>query len=99
MRDEYGRIDGVVYAAGVIEDKLVADKDPESFARVYGTKVDGARSVLDALDQCGAGPRFVVLFGSIAAVSATAARATTPPPTTRSTPWPRAGRRQTAAVP
>jgi len=67
IQDEYGRIDGVVYAAGVIEDKLVADKDPASFDRVYRTKVDGARSMLDALDAAGARPAFVVMFGSIAA--------------------------------
>ncbi|MEO3747648.1 SDR family oxidoreductase [Plantactinospora sp. B5E13] len=63
----YGRIDGVVYAAGVIEDKLIAEKDPASFTRVYGTKVDGARAVLAALDELTPAPRFVVLFGSIAA--------------------------------
>jgi NAD(P)-dependent dehydrogenase (short-subunit alcohol dehydrogenase family) len=64
IRDEHGRIDGVVYAAGVIEDKLIADKTPESFGRVYATKVDGARNVLDAIgDRVG----FVVFFGSIAA--------------------------------
>ncbi|GGQ41565.1 polyketide synthase [Couchioplanes caeruleus subsp. azureus] len=67
IHDEYGRIDGLVYAAGIIEDKLIADKDPDSFARVFRTKVDGARSVLDALEGCGAAPRFVVMFGSIAA--------------------------------
>jgi len=67
ITDEHGRIDGLVYAAGIIEDKLVADKDPASFERVFRTKVDGARSVLDALPAAGAEPRFVVLFGSIAA--------------------------------
>jgi NAD(P)-dependent dehydrogenase (short-subunit alcohol dehydrogenase family) len=67
IHDEYGHIDGLVYAAGIIEDKLVADKDPASFERVFRTKVDGARSVLDALDASGAEPRFVVMFGSIAA--------------------------------
>ncbi|WP_306204815.1 SDR family NAD(P)-dependent oxidoreductase [Actinoplanes sp. RD1] len=67
IHDEHGRVDGVVYAAGIIEDKLIGDKDPASFERVFRTKVDGARSVLEALDDCGAEPRFVVLFGSIAA--------------------------------
>ena len=67
MHRRYGRLDGLVYAAGVIEDRLIADKDPASFTRVYTTKVDGARAVLDALDQLPAQPRFVVLFGSIAA--------------------------------
>jgi NAD(P)-dependent dehydrogenase (short-subunit alcohol dehydrogenase family)/acyl carrier protein len=64
---EHGRLDGIVYAAGVIEDKLVADKTPESFARVYGTKVDGARTLLEATADLPDEPKFVVLFGSIAA--------------------------------
>ncbi|MEZ0089149.1 SDR family oxidoreductase [Streptacidiphilus sp. EB129] len=64
---EYGRLDGVVYAAGVIEDKVLAEKDPESFRRVFATKADGARALLDALSELPAGPRFTVLFGSIAA--------------------------------
>ncbi|SFW68966.1 type I polyketide synthase [Amycolatopsis australiensis] len=59
------RLDGVVFAAGVIDDKLMADKDEASFRSVYETKVDGARILLDALD---AEPGFVAFFGSIAAV-------------------------------
>ncbi|GAA2414381.1 hypothetical protein GCM10010191_25420 [Actinomadura vinacea] len=38
----HGRLDGVVHGAGVLEDRLVRDKDPASFTRVYRTKVDGA---------------------------------------------------------
>ena len=68
IHDDHGRVDGLVHGAGIIEDKLFADKTPESFARVYATKVDGAAAALDGLDQCGATPSFVVLFGSIAAV-------------------------------
>ncbi|MEV4052974.1 SDR family NAD(P)-dependent oxidoreductase [Amycolatopsis sp. NPDC049688] len=64
---EHGRLDGIVYAAGVIEDKLVAEKTPESFERVYGTKVDGARTLLEATADLPDEPKFVVLFGSIAA--------------------------------
>lgn len=64
---EHGRLDGVVYAAGVIEDKLLAEKSAESFGRVFSTKVDGARAVLDAVDLLPRGPKFAVLFGSIAA--------------------------------
>ncbi|ADJ46374.1 type I polyketide synthase [Amycolatopsis mediterranei S699] len=64
---EHGRLDGIVYAAGVIEDKLVAEKTPESFERVYGTKVDGARTLLEATADLPDEPAFVVLFGSIAA--------------------------------
>jgi acyl transferase domain-containing protein/NAD(P)H-dependent flavin oxidoreductase YrpB (nitropropane dioxygenase family) len=62
----YGRLDGVVFAAGVIEDKLFAEKDARSFARVFATKADGARALLDTLGELPDGPRFTVLFGSIA---------------------------------
>ncbi|RKN03761.1 type I polyketide synthase [Streptomyces radicis] len=62
----HGRLDGVVYAAGVIEDKLIAEKAPESFRRVFATKAEGARVLLDAVDELPEGPRFAVLFGSIA---------------------------------
>ncbi|MFC5719229.1 SDR family NAD(P)-dependent oxidoreductase [Streptomyces gamaensis] len=65
---EHGRLDGVVYAAGVIEDRVLAEKDPESFRRVYDTKVDGARALLAALDELPQASRFVVFFGSVAAV-------------------------------
>ncbi|SDD93341.1 Acyl transferase domain-containing protein [Actinokineospora iranica] len=64
---EHGRIDAVVHAAGVIEDKLIAEKDPESFRRVFATKVDGLAALLAGLDDVSAAPRFVVSFGSIAA--------------------------------
>ncbi|GIJ67168.1 type I polyketide synthase [Virgisporangium ochraceum] len=64
----HGRLDGVIFAAGVIEDRLLADKSPESFRRVFATKVDGARNLLDALGDLPEGPRFVTLFGSIASV-------------------------------
>ncbi|MEY9931614.1 acyl transferase domain-containing protein/NAD(P)H-dependent flavin oxidoreductase YrpB (nitropropane dioxygenase family)/acyl carrier protein [Catenulispora sp. GP43] len=67
IHSEHGRLDAVVYAAGVIEDKLIADKDPESFARVFATKTDGARALLAGLDDLPERPRYTVLFGSIAA--------------------------------
>ncbi|MET7637165.1 SDR family NAD(P)-dependent oxidoreductase [Streptomyces sp. NPDC005438] len=63
----YGRLDGLVYAAGVIEDKLIAEKTADSFGRVFSTKVDGARTVLEAVERLPQSPRFAVLFGSIAA--------------------------------
>ncbi|MFF1614728.1 beta-ketoacyl synthase N-terminal-like domain-containing protein [Amycolatopsis sp. NPDC058278] len=61
-----GRLDGVVFAAGVLDDKLMADKDEQSFRAVFETKVDGARALLGSLQD--AQPRFVAFFGSIAAV-------------------------------
>ncbi|MGA5037279.1 SDR family oxidoreductase [Streptomyces capoamus] len=65
---EHGRLDGAVFAAGVIEDRLIAEKTPESFQRVYGTKTAGAGALFAALDELPAPPAFTVLFGSIAAV-------------------------------
>ncbi|MGP4007874.1 SDR family NAD(P)-dependent oxidoreductase [Streptomyces sp. 4N124] len=65
---EHGRLDGVVYAAGVIEDKVIAEKTTESFERVYGTKTVGAETLLTALEELPGGPAFAVLFGSISAV-------------------------------
>ncbi|WP_435878837.1 SDR family oxidoreductase [Streptomyces klenkii] len=64
---EYGRLDGVVHGAGVIEDGLIAQKSAESFQRVFATKADGAATLLGALDGMPALPAFVVLFGSVAA--------------------------------
>ncbi|MCU1692661.1 MAG: polyketide synthase, partial [Frankiales bacterium] len=64
---EHGRLDGVVFAAGVLEDRLFADKDPASFDRVFRAKADGARALLDALDDLPAPPAFTVFFGSVAA--------------------------------
>jgi NAD(P)-dependent dehydrogenase (short-subunit alcohol dehydrogenase family) len=65
---ERGRLDGVVYTAGVIDDKLLADKDIDSFRRVWNTKVVGATALLDAVGELPTGPAFAVLFGSISAV-------------------------------
>lgn len=65
---EHGRLDGVVFAAGVIEDRLIAEKSDASFQRVYGTKTGGAATLLAALEELPTGPAFTVLFGSLSAV-------------------------------
>ena len=39
---EQGRLDVVIHGAGIIEDKLIRDKTPESFDRVMHTKADSA---------------------------------------------------------
>jgi NAD(P)-dependent dehydrogenase (short-subunit alcohol dehydrogenase family) len=36
----YGRLDAVIHGAGIIEDKLIADKTQASLDRVFDTKVD-----------------------------------------------------------
>ncbi len=61
----HGRIDVLVHGAGVVEDKLVGEKDPSSFARVVGTKLDGLLNLLMALRP--EDLRCCALFSSIAA--------------------------------
>lgn len=61
----HGRLDGVIHGAGLVEDRLVPDKTPESFARVYSTKVEGARALSARLHD---DIRFFVLFGSVSGV-------------------------------
>jgi NAD(P)-dependent dehydrogenase (short-subunit alcohol dehydrogenase family) len=61
----HGRLDGVIHGAGLVEDRLVPDKTPQSFARVYATKVDGAHALADRLRG---EVRFLVLFGSVSGV-------------------------------
>lgn len=41
IRQRHGKLSGVVHGAGVIEDKLLEDKTPDSWMRVVGTKVLG----------------------------------------------------------
>jgi NAD(P)-dependent dehydrogenase (short-subunit alcohol dehydrogenase family) len=62
--EEYGRLDGVIHGAGVIEDKLIEQKDPDSFQRVFSTKADGAFLLARLLrfDQL----RFLIFFSSVA---------------------------------
>jgi NAD(P)-dependent dehydrogenase (short-subunit alcohol dehydrogenase family) len=61
----HGRLDGVVHGAGLLEDRLVKDKDAESFGRVYRTKVDGAVALASAVrPELG----FFVVFGSVSGI-------------------------------
>ncbi len=39
---QFGRLDVVIHGAGLIEDKLIKDKTPESFDRVVHTKTDSS---------------------------------------------------------
>lgn len=60
----YGRLDGVIHGAGIIEDRLLEDKATDSFDRVFDTKADSAfilsrRVRSDSL-------KFLVFFSSVA---------------------------------
>jgi NAD(P)-dependent dehydrogenase (short-subunit alcohol dehydrogenase family) len=59
VKARFGRIDGVVHGAGVLDDKLIEAKTQESFDRVWATKVNGAKAFNDG---------FLVLFGSVSGV-------------------------------
>ena len=75
-----GGITGVIHGAGVIEDKLLRDKTPESFDRVFGTKVDSAWTLARKLDPAKARSSSRSSPRSRAA-TATAGSPTTRPPT------------------
>jgi acyl transferase domain-containing protein/NAD(P)H-dependent flavin oxidoreductase YrpB (nitropropane dioxygenase family)/NAD(P)-dependent dehydrogenase (short-subunit alcohol dehydrogenase family)/acyl carrier protein len=62
IEERYGRVDGVIHAAGVMEDKLLRDKTPESFDRVFGTKAESTVILRDLLKP--EPLKFFVLFAS-----------------------------------
>ena len=65
VRRAWGPITGVVHGAGVLADKLIAEKTQEQFDRVFDTKVLGLRALLDATS--GDPLRWIGLFSSVAA--------------------------------
>jgi acyl transferase domain-containing protein/NAD(P)H-dependent flavin oxidoreductase YrpB (nitropropane dioxygenase family)/acyl carrier protein len=62
--DRWGRIDGVLHGAGVIDDKLIRDKSPESFDAVFATKVIPATVLTNKLRP--ENLKFLLFFSSIA---------------------------------
>jgi NAD(P)-dependent dehydrogenase (short-subunit alcohol dehydrogenase family)/acyl carrier protein len=61
---KFGRLDGVINGAGIIEDKLIEDKTPESFDRVFDNKVKSVYLLSRLLKP--ESLKFLVLFSSIA---------------------------------
>ncbi|MDH6306519.1 acyl transferase domain-containing protein/NAD(P)H-dependent flavin oxidoreductase YrpB (nitropropane dioxygenase family)/NAD(P)-dependent dehydrogenase (short-subunit alcohol dehydrogenase family)/acyl carrier protein [Parabacteroides sp. PF5-5] len=62
LKKEYGKIDGVIHAAGILDDKLFADKTWESFENVYQTKVNPLEVIVNALLP---NLKFLVMFSSV----------------------------------
>ncbi len=60
----HGGIDGVIHGAGVIEDKLIRDKTPESFDRVFNTKIESSLILSRHLNPKKL--KFCVFFASVA---------------------------------
>lgn len=59
----FGRIDGVIHGAGVIEDRLLEDKTFDSFLRVFQTKVTAANVLAAKLRPQTL--KFLVFFSSV----------------------------------
>jgi acyl transferase domain-containing protein/NAD(P)-dependent dehydrogenase (short-subunit alcohol dehydrogenase family) len=60
----YGRLDGIIHGAGLIEDRMIVDKDADSWLRVVETKALSAFAIAEAVKP--EGLRFFILFGSVA---------------------------------
>jgi hypothetical protein len=65
VRRDWGAVAGIVHGAGVIHDKLLAEKTPEQFNRVFDTKVEGLRALLEATSDDPL--KVLCLFSSVAA--------------------------------
>jgi len=46
----HGAVRGLIHGAGVLADKLLQDKSEDAFDAVFSTKVDGLRSLLEAVE-------------------------------------------------
>jgi NAD(P)-dependent dehydrogenase (short-subunit alcohol dehydrogenase family) len=62
--ERFDGCDGVIHGAGVIDDKLIGDKTPESFDYVFGTKLDSALNLSRLLDP--ERLKFCAFFASVA---------------------------------
>ena len=60
----HGRLDGVIHGAGLTEDTLLEQKTPESFARVFDTKMRSALTLVRHVRP--ESLRFLALFASVA---------------------------------
>jgi acyl transferase domain-containing protein/NAD(P)H-dependent flavin oxidoreductase YrpB (nitropropane dioxygenase family)/NAD(P)-dependent dehydrogenase (short-subunit alcohol dehydrogenase family)/acyl carrier protein len=63
VRKEYGKIDAIIHAAGLLHDKFFADKTWESFEKVYQTKINPLHVILDEMND---DVKLIVLFSSVA---------------------------------
>lgn len=63
IEEESGPVRMIIHAAGVIEDKLIVDKQVSTFEQVFSTKVDGLKALLAASQGTPLGS--LVLFSSV----------------------------------
>ena len=65
VRAQWGPIQGLIHGAGVLADKPLAQKTDEQFQRVFDTKVEGLRNLLEATAEDPL--EMICLFSSVAA--------------------------------
>jgi 3-oxoacyl-(acyl-carrier-protein) synthase/NAD(P)-dependent dehydrogenase (short-subunit alcohol dehydrogenase family)/phosphopantetheinyl transferase (holo-ACP synthase) len=64
VASRFGKVDGIIHAAGVEESKFLADKDAESFDRVFCGKAVGGLNLWSAVQPYK--PDFFIAFSSVA---------------------------------
>ncbi|MEA2488887.1 MAG: polyketide synthase PksN, partial [Acidobacteriota bacterium] len=67
IRDEYGRLDGIIHAAGIIADYFILRKDNAEFLQVLAPKVTGTMNLDEATRNVDLD--FFVLFSAIGAAT------------------------------
>ncbi|MFO0843633.1 MAG: SDR family NAD(P)-dependent oxidoreductase [Gemmataceae bacterium] len=65
LYEQYGRIDGVVHAAGLLGDSLLLGKTAEGYDRIFDTKVKPALTLIRELHA--ESLKFLVFFSSVSA--------------------------------
>jgi len=65
VRKNHGPIRGIIHGAGTLEDRLIKDKKPEQFEKVFDTKVKGLKVLLEATRQDDL--KYIICFSSVAA--------------------------------
>lgn len=61
--EQYGRLDGIVHSAGVLNDKMIINKQADEFSHVLSPKIDGLVNLDKASSQIKLD--FIVAFSSI----------------------------------
>jgi acyl transferase domain-containing protein/SAM-dependent methyltransferase/acyl carrier protein len=71
--ERYGRLDGVLHAAGLLQDSLIANKTEQMFGAVLAPKVTGSEALLRAILK--KNPEFIIFFSSVSAAFGNAGQA------------------------
>ncbi|MCK5312605.1 MAG: SDR family NAD(P)-dependent oxidoreductase, partial [Desulfobacteraceae bacterium] len=65
IRKKYGDITGIIHGAGILEDKLIIEKNYDKFCTVFDTKVSGLNSLVHASENDNL--KYFIGFSSVAA--------------------------------